>query len=136
LRRGPGEAGAVKRKDFAPILPLRFQRSAKSQNQRIGGFTPYALLFHPPLRILKTMTIEQTIDIPADHYLHLALPLELPVGRARVELTITPESAAAAAAAPVKLSERFAGALRLSGTQYAAFQTAIQQGRNEWNERC
>ena len=37
------------------------------------------------------MTIEQTIDITEDHYLHLALPFELPVGRAKVELTVTPE---------------------------------------------
>ena len=37
------------------------------------------------------MTIEQTIEILPDHRLELALPVELPVGRARVELTITPE---------------------------------------------
>jgi hypothetical protein len=37
------------------------------------------------------MTIEQTIDILPDHRLELALPIELPVGRARVELVITPE---------------------------------------------
>jgi len=37
------------------------------------------------------MTLEQTIEILPDHRLELALPVELPVGRARVELTITPE---------------------------------------------
>ena len=37
------------------------------------------------------MTIEQTIEILPDHRLELALPVELPIGRARVELTITPE---------------------------------------------
>ncbi|MDR0316022.1 MAG: hypothetical protein LBH97_03885 [Treponema sp.] len=37
------------------------------------------------------MTIEQTIEIPSDHRLVLDLPYELPIGRARVELTVTPE---------------------------------------------
>jgi hypothetical protein len=30
------------------------------------------------------------------------------------------------------LSERFAGALRLSDEKYAAFQNALQEGRSEW----
>jgi hypothetical protein len=81
------------------------------------------------------MTIEQTVDIPADHYVRLALPLELPVGRARVKLTVISESETAGAVS-IKLSERFAGALRLSGTEYASLQAAIQEGRNEWNGRC
>jgi hypothetical protein len=37
------------------------------------------------------MTIEQTIEIPPDRRLVLDLPFELPVGRAKVELTVTPE---------------------------------------------
>jgi hypothetical protein len=37
------------------------------------------------------MTFEQIVEILPDHRLELALPVELPVGRARVELTITPE---------------------------------------------
>ena len=39
------------------------------------------------------MTIEKTIDIQPNRRLELELPLELPIGRARVELTITPEKA-------------------------------------------
>ncbi|GHV74569.1 hypothetical protein AGMMS49940_18710 [Spirochaetia bacterium] len=31
-----------------------------------------------------------------------------------------------------KLSERFAGALRLSDGAYNAFQNSLQEGRNEW----
>jgi hypothetical protein len=31
-----------------------------------------------------------------------------------------------------KLSERFAGALRLSGQKYAVFQDKLREGRNEW----
>jgi hypothetical protein len=30
------------------------------------------------------------------------------------------------------LSKRFAGALRLSAEKYAAFQSALQEGRSEW----
>jgi hypothetical protein len=32
-----------------------------------------------------------------------------------------------------RLSERFAGALRLSDANYEAYQNAIQEGRNEWS---
>ena len=38
------------------------------------------------------MTIEQTIEIPASRRIFLDLPLELPIGRAKVEFTITPET--------------------------------------------
>ena len=38
------------------------------------------------------MTITQTVDIPADRRVFLDLPLELPVGRAKVELSIIPET--------------------------------------------
>ena len=37
------------------------------------------------------MTIEQTIEINQDRLLRLKLPLELPTGRAKIALTITPE---------------------------------------------
>jgi hypothetical protein len=32
----------------------------------------------------------------------------------------------------VRFSERFAGALHLSGEKYAAFQNALRKGRAEW----
>ena len=38
------------------------------------------------------MTITQTVDIPADRRITLDLPPELPVGKAKVELTVTPEN--------------------------------------------
>jgi hypothetical protein len=44
---------------------------------------------------IPPLIIEQTVDITEDHYLHLALPLELPVGRAKVEVIVTPEPARA-----------------------------------------
>jgi hypothetical protein len=37
------------------------------------------------------MTIEQTIEIPTNRRIFLDLPSYLPVGRAKVELTVTPE---------------------------------------------
>jgi len=38
------------------------------------------------------MIIEQTIEIPASRRITLDLPQELPTGKAKVELTITPET--------------------------------------------
>ena len=38
------------------------------------------------------MIIEQTIEILPNRRLELELPSEFPIGRARVELTITPET--------------------------------------------
>ena len=32
-----------------------------------------------------------------------------------------------------KLSDKFAGALRLSDVDYEAYQNTLQEGRNEWN---
>ncbi len=37
------------------------------------------------------MTIEQTIEIPADHRIFLDLPLELPLGKVKVTVTPQPE---------------------------------------------
>ena len=38
------------------------------------------------------MVIEQTIEVPASRRIFLDLPPELPTGRAKVELSITPET--------------------------------------------
>jgi len=38
-----------------------------------------------------------------------------------------------AALKKAKLSEQFAGALRLSDAGYDAYQNALREGRNEWN---
>jgi hypothetical protein len=37
------------------------------------------------------MTIEQTVEIPADHRIFLDLPPELPVGKAKIIITPQPE---------------------------------------------
>jgi len=41
------------------------------------------------------MTIEQTIEIPVDHRIFLDLPPELPVGKAKVTVTLQTEKPAA-----------------------------------------
>ena len=38
------------------------------------------------------MTIEQTVEIPASRRITIEVPPELPIGKARIELTITPET--------------------------------------------
>ena len=38
------------------------------------------------------MTIEQTIEVPISRRIFLDLPPELPIGKAKLELTIIPES--------------------------------------------
>jgi len=40
------------------------------------------------------MTIEQTVEIPANHRLTLDIPREIPAGRTRIELKFTPEPSA------------------------------------------
>jgi hypothetical protein len=55
------------------------------------------------------MTIEQTVEIPASRKIHLdfEVPLSLPVGKARVALTVTPdEPLTADEASPRHLSHR------------------------------
>jgi len=37
------------------------------------------------------MTIEQTVEIPADHRIFFDLPFELPMGKAKIKLTVIPE---------------------------------------------
>ena len=57
------------------------------------------------------MTITQTVEIPVNRRIFLDLPYELPVGKAKVELSITPESKP-----PVtSIQERVAAAERLVG---------------------
>jgi hypothetical protein len=51
------------------------------------------LSFPALLRYIYFMTIEKTVEIPADHRLTLEIPNTVPPGRARLEVIITPESA-------------------------------------------
>jgi len=78
------------------------------------------------------MTIEQTIEILPDHRLELALPVELPVGRARVELTITPEMKKTTAQTESAFGclHRFANPSKISGEE-GAWARAVQENYAE-----
>ena len=43
------------------------------------------------LEYIYRMMIEQTIEVPASRRVFLDLPMELPVGKAKIQFTITPE---------------------------------------------
>jgi hypothetical protein len=75
------------------------------------------------------MTIEQTIEIPSDHRLVLELPYELPIGRARVELTVTPEKKESIADGKSAFGclHQFASPLNLSGEKGAWSQAVIEK---------
>ena len=73
------------------------------------------------------MTIEQTIEILPDHRLELTLPVELPVGRAREELTITPETKIIASKNSALGSlNRFADPSKIPGEE-GAWERAVQE---------
>ena len=67
------------------------------------------------------MTIEQTIEILPDRRLVMDLPFELPVGRAKVELTITPEKERTAPGGESAFGclNRFADPLKIPGEKGA-----------------
>jgi hypothetical protein len=55
------------------------------------------------------MTIEQTVEIPASHRLTIEVPPEIPAGRAKIRLSISPK------AKPVKMSRQIRFDPRLKG---------------------
>jgi len=73
------------------------------------------------------MTIEQTIEILPDHRLELSLPIELPVGKARVELIITPETKKTASkSSAFGCLNHFANPSKISGEK-GAWERAVQE---------
>ena len=66
------------------------------------------------------MTITQTVEVPASRRIFLDLPPELPVGRAKVELTVTPENKAQTK--PVKSLASFFGVDKGLDTMDAYFE--------------
>jgi len=73
------------------------------------------------------MTIEQTIEILPDHRLELTLPVELPVGRARVKIIITPETEKTASkSSAFGCLNRFADPSKISGEEGAWARAVIQ----------
>ncbi|MDR0599056.1 MAG: hypothetical protein LBG84_03105 [Treponema sp.] len=76
------------------------------------------------------MTIEQTVTIPPSRRLTIDVPPEIPGRTARVIIQF-PDAPDAGRGG--RLSERFVGALRLSGERYEETQAALRDGRKEWN---
>ena len=79
------------------------------------------------------MTIEQTVEIPADHRIFLDVPPDIPQGKAWIAATILPAVQTPDALPGPALAERFAGSLRLSDEEYEQCQNALRQSRDEWN---
>ena len=75
------------------------------------------------------MTIEQTIEIMPNRRLELDLPLELPLGRAKVELTITPEAEGIIVKAKSAFGclNRFADSSKISGEKSAWARASIEK---------
>jgi hypothetical protein len=89
------------------------------------------------------MTIEQTVEIPADHRLIIEVPPNIPAGRAKAALTLTFETAAPQ---PKKASWRsLFGMCKDSGDTLAAYmerrradgalEQAVEQRRKEEHEK-
>ena len=73
------------------------------------------------------MTIERTIEILPDHRLELALPVELPVGRASVKIIITPETKKTASkSSAFGCLNCFADPSKISGEEGAWARAVIQ----------
>jgi len=73
------------------------------------------------------MTITQTVEIPADRRIFLDLPLELPIGRAKV--TVTPEETHINNRTPIS---QFLGIL--SPNTYGDAVAYQRKIRDEWND--
>ena len=98
----------------------------------MSGMRNRTLHKKPALTYTNIMTIEQTIEISPNHRLVLDLPFELPVGRARVEVTVIPEKTETAADGKSAFGclHRFANPAKISGEKGAWAQAAIEKYAN------
>jgi hypothetical protein len=80
------------------------------------------------------MTYTQTVEIPQSRRLIIDLPGEIPAGKAiiMVDFKANPAESTQDDLA-CRLSERFAGALRVSDERYAEMQQALREERDQWN---
>jgi hypothetical protein len=62
------------------------------------------------------MTIEQTVDIPADHRLFLKLPVSIPAGKAKVTIVPFAEAPAKPTLNPYEAIEQAAGFAKKLGS--------------------
>ena len=75
------------------------------------------------------MTLEQTVEIPPNRRLVFDLPSEMPVGKARVELTITPEKTESAVSSESAFGclHWFADPARIPGEKEAWAQAVLDK---------
>ena len=75
------------------------------------------------------MTIEQTIEVMPNRRLELVLPFEIPLGRARVELTIIPETKGAVDKSKSAFGclQNFADPSKISGEKGAWTRAALEK---------
>ena len=75
------------------------------------------------------MTIEQTIEIPASHRVFLDLPVELPIGKAKVKLTVIPEKSRIVPEGQTAFGclNRFAAPEKISGEKNTWTQAVLEK---------
>jgi hypothetical protein len=79
------------------------------------------------------MTIEQTVEIPADHRLTIELPREVPAGRAKLTVSISPGEKTIKISRQMRNIMKFYGCLKDS-TVFEGDPAEIQrQMRAEWD---
>jgi hypothetical protein len=60
---------------------------------------------------INDMTIEQTVEIPADHRRAIEVPPEIPAGTAKITLSISPKAKPARLSRQIKFDPRLKGAV-------------------------
>ena len=78
------------------------------------------------------MTIEQTIEILPNHRLVFDLPFELPIGKAKVKLTVIPENIITTAEKKSAFGclSHFADPAKISGEKNAWAQAVLEKHAN------
>jgi hypothetical protein len=79
------------------------------------------------------MKYEQTVEIPQNRRPIIDLPREMPAGKGILTVTSAAEPVEPNQTPAYRLSERFAGSLRVSDERYAEMQKSLREGRDEWN---
>jgi hypothetical protein len=79
------------------------------------------------------MTIEQTVEIPADHRLVMELPADVPTGTANVKLSISSKEKPAKMSRQMRNIMRFYGCLKDSPVFEGDPVEIQRQMRSEWD---
>jgi hypothetical protein len=79
------------------------------------------------------MTIEQTVEIPADHRLTIEVPPEIPAGRAKLTLSISPGEKTVKMSRQMRHIMKFYGCLKDSPAFKGDPVEIQRQMRAEWD---